>query len=75
MTWEYPPPAAPPFIPKHGPKLGSRRQIRVFTPILLSPSPRRTVVVVLHSPAGVGEIAVTKISLPFFLFDRRFIKA
>ena len=69
MTWEYPPPAAPPFIPKHGPKLGSRRQISVFSPILLSPSPSPTVVVVLPSPAGVGDIAVTKISFPIFLLS------
>jgi hypothetical protein len=32
-----------------------------------SASVRPTVVVVLPSPAGVGEIAVTRISLPFFL--------
>jgi len=36
----------------------------VFRPMRFSASPRPTVVVVLPSPAGVGEIAVTRISLP-----------
>jgi hypothetical protein len=40
-------------------------QIAAFLPIRFSPSPRPTVVVVLPSPAGVGLIAVTRISLPF----------
>jgi len=35
-----------------------------FLPMRLRPSPRPTVVVVLPSPAGVGVIAVTRISLP-----------
>ena len=35
-----------------------------FLPIAFSASPKPTVVVVLPSPAGVGEIAVTRISLP-----------
>ena len=39
-------------------------QIIAFLPIAFSPSPRPTVVVVLPSPAGVGLIAVTRISLP-----------
>ena len=64
-TWAMPPPAAPPFMPNTGPRLGSRRQITAFLPILLSASPRPTVVVVLPSPAGVGLIAVTSTSLPF----------
>jgi hypothetical protein len=38
-----------------------------FLPMWLSASPRPTVVVVLPSPAGVGLIAVTRISLPPFL--------
>ena len=63
----YPPPAAPPFIPKTGPKDGSRRQIIARLPIALKPSPRPTLVVVLPSPAGVGLIAVTKINLAFGL--------
>jgi hypothetical protein len=59
-----PPPAAPPFMPKFGPSEASRMQIMAFLPIRLRPSPRPTVVVVLPSPAGVGLIAVTRISLP-----------
>ena len=39
-----------------------------FFPILFNPSLRPTEVVVFPSPAGVGVIAVTKISFPFFLF-------
>jgi len=46
-TWAWPPPAAPPFMPKQGPSEGSRRQTMVFLPIRLSASPRPTVVVVL----------------------------
>ena len=42
-------------------------QIAAFLPIRLRPSPRPTVVVVLPSPAGVGLIAVTRISLPSLL--------
>ena len=64
MTCAYPPPAAPPFIPKQGPRLGSLRQIIAFFPIWQSPSTKPTLVVVLPSPAGVGEIAVTRINLP-----------
>ena len=66
ITWAYPPPAAPPFIPKLGPKLGSLRQTILFFPILHNPSFNPTEVVVFPSPAGVGVIAVTKISLDFF---------
>ena len=40
-------------------------QVMAFLPMRFSPSPRPTVVVVLPSPAGVGLIAVTRISLPF----------
>jgi hypothetical protein len=47
-----------------GPSEASRMQIAAFLPIRFSPSPRPTVVVVLPSPAGVGLIAVTRISLP-----------
>ena len=42
-------------------------QTIAFLPMRLSPSPRPTVVVVLPSPAGVGLIAVTRISLPSLL--------
>ena len=51
-------------MPKHGPSDGSRMQTAAFLPMAFSPSPRPTVVVVLPSPAGVGLIAVTRISLP-----------
>ena len=64
-TWAYPPPAAPPFNPKHGPSDGSRRAITAFFPILSIACPSPTVVVVFPSPAGVGFMAVTSTSLPF----------
>ena len=67
-TCARPPPAAPPFIPKQGPKEASRIHIAALFPSAQRPSPRPTVVVVLPSPAGVGFTAVTKISLPFSLF-------
>ncbi len=51
-------------FPKFGPSDASRIQIAAFLPIAFRPSPRPTVVVVLPSPAGVGLIAVTRISLP-----------
>ena len=51
-------------MPKQGPRLGSRRHTRAFLPILFIPSVKPTEVVVLPSPAGVGEIAVTSMSLP-----------
>ena len=63
-TWAWPPPAPPPFMPKHGPSEGSRRQTTVFLPMRFSASPSPTVVVVLPSPAGVGLIEVTRINLP-----------
>ena len=74
-TCEWPPPAPPPLTPKHGPSDGSRTQIMAFLPIAFSASPRPTVVVVLPSPAGVGEIAVTRISLPSLFFCTRAISA
>ena len=46
-------------------------QTIAFLPMRFSPSPRPTVVVVLPSPAGVGLIAVTRISLPSLLPLRR----
>jgi hypothetical protein len=39
-------------------------QTTAFFPMRFSPSPRPTVVVVLPSPAGVGLIAVTRMSFP-----------
>jgi hypothetical protein len=53
-----------------GPSDGSRRQSIAFLPMWLSASVRPTVVVVLPSPAGVGVIAVTRMSLPFGLRRR-----
>ncbi len=50
-------------------------QIAAFRPIRLRPSPRPTVVVVLPSPAGVGLIAVTRISLPSGLSARPEMKS
>ncbi len=63
-TWAQPPPAAPPFIPKTGPMDGSRRQAIDRSPSPLRASVSPTVVVVFPSPAGVGDIAVIRISLP-----------
>src|ERR1700726_612035 len=51
-------------MPNTGPSDGSRTQIAARLPRRFSASPRPTVVVVLPSPAGVGVIAVTRISLP-----------
>ena len=74
-TCAYPPPAAPPFIPKLGPRLGSLRHTMLCLPILQSPSLSPTDVVVLPSPAGVGVIAVTKINLDFFFFSVILLKS
>ena len=63
-TWAYPPPAAPPLIPKTGPREGSRRAMTAFSPIAERASTNPTEVVVFPSPAGVGEMAVTRISFP-----------
>jgi hypothetical protein len=51
-------------MPNDGPSEGSRRHSIAFLPMWLSASVRPTVVVVLPSPAGVGVIAETRISLP-----------
>ena len=64
---EYPPPVAPPFIPNTGPREGSLRHAIDFFPIFLRASVRPTVVVVFPSPAGVGLMAVIRISFAFFL--------
>ena len=48
-------------------KDGSRRATITFLPSFCIASARPTVVVVFPSPAGVGLIAVTRISLPSFL--------
>ena len=59
MTWLYPPPAAPPLIPKTGPSDGWRMFTDALCPIRLRPCANPTVVVDLPSPSGVGVIAVT----------------
>ncbi len=59
-----PPPVAPPLRPKTGPIDGCRRARTDFLPILRSPWARPIDVVVFPSPAGVGVIAETRISLP-----------
>ena len=63
-TWAQPPPAAPPLTPNTGPREGSRRATTDFLPSFRRPSASPTEVVVLPSPAGVGVMAVTRISLP-----------
>ena len=63
-TWEYPPPAAPPLMPKHGPRDGSLSVVMVFFPSLFSAIDSPTFVVVFPSPAGVGLMAVTSTSFP-----------
>ena len=72
-TCAYPPPAAPPLIPKHGPKDGSLIATTDFFPNLFKAWDNPIIVVVLPSPAGVGLIAVTKINFPSGLFSSRLI--
>ena len=67
-TCACPPPAAPPFMPNTGPSDGSRSPTKTFLPMRRIPSARPIVVVVLPSPAGVGVMAVTSISLPSSFF-------
>jgi len=74
-TCAYPPPAAPPLIPKHGPRDGSLNAMTALFPSLPNASPRPTLVVVFPSPAGVGLIAVTRISFPSFLSETRRISS
>ena len=50
-------------------------QMMAFLPIRLSPSPSPTVVVVLPSPAGVGLMAVTRISFAVLVCLRRLDKS
>ena len=63
-TWLYPPPAAPPLMPKVGPIDGWRMAAIAFFPIWPSPWVSPTVVVVFPSPSGVGVMAVTSMYLP-----------
>ena len=75
-TCEYPPPAAPPLIPKQGPRDGSLSAITAFLFNWPKACPKPTVIVVFPSPAGVGLIAVTSTSFPsslsFILFQYSF---
>ena len=52
ITCEYPPPVAPPLIPKTGPKEGSLSTTNDFLPILFKASLMPILVVVLPSPVG-----------------------
>ena len=72
---EYPPPVAPPFIPKTGPTDGSLKANIDFLFNLLRPSEIPIAAVVLPSPSGVGFIEVTKINFPsslFLIFSQNF---
>ncbi len=57
---EYPPPVAPPLIPKQGPRDGSRKDKQAFLPSLVKASAKPMETVDLPSPALVGVMAVTK---------------
>ena len=61
-TWEWPPPAAPPLIPKTGPSDASRMHRTGLRSRRLSASARPTEVVDLPSPAAVGLHPVTSTS-------------
>ena len=63
-----PAPVAPPFVPKTGPKDGSRSATILFLPSIHSASFKPIDMVVLPSPYLVGFIDVTSISLPFELW-------
>src|SRR5918992_3691636 len=58
-TWLYPPPAAPPLIPKVGPMAGWRMATVALLPMWGKACPGATVVVGLPSPRGVGVMADT----------------
>ena len=64
IIWEWPPPVAPPFRPKTGPKEGSLKTAIVFLPRAFKPSHNPMEIVVFPSPYGVGLILVTKIKSP-----------
>ena len=68
-TCAYPPPAAPPFMPKHGPSEGSRRAQKALRPMRFSPKASPIDTVVLPMPALVGVMAVTNIKLLCFTFS------
>ena len=66
-TCEYPPPAAPPFMPNTGPSEGSLNARTHFLPMRFKAMERPVDTVVFPSPAGVGFMAVTRMSLPSLL--------
>ena len=72
MICEYPPPAAPPLIPKVGPWLGCRTVVSTARP-RCAPSAWQspTVVVDLPSPRGVGVMPATTTYLPLLADTRR----
>ncbi len=63
-TCDWPPPAAPPFMPKTGPSEGSREEMMARLPMRSRPWTRPMEVTVLPSPETVGVVAVTRMSLP-----------
>jgi len=71
ITWLYPPPAAPPLMPKVGPIEGWRMHRKTFLPITPMAWVSPTAVVVLPSPSGVGVMAVTSMYLPLAAPARR----
>lgn len=57
ITWEYPPPAAPPLIPKVGPWEGCRKVAKAFRFLwAVNAWTKPTRVVLFPSPNGVGVI-------------------
>ena len=66
-TCTFPPPVAPPFIPKTGPSDGSLNAKIDFLFIFLNPSAIAIETVVFPSPNGVGLKAVTNTNFPFLL--------
>ena len=62
---DFPPPTAPPFKPNTGPREGSRKASTLLPPRYLIASASPIDMVVFPSPALVGFIALTSISLPF----------
>ena len=63
-TWLWPPPAAPPLMPKTGPRLGSRRQSTGLRFRRFIASARPTETVDFPSPAAVGLMPVTSTRRP-----------
>ena len=60
---------APPLIPNTGPSEGSRSTTVACFPIRFNPSVRPMEIVVLPSPAGVGDMADTRINFLPSIFD------